>query len=1109
MSDSSKAVFLSYASQDAEAALRICEALRAAGVEVWFDQSELRGGDAWDAKIRKQIKECALFVPIISANTNSRPEGYFRLEWKLAVDRSHLLADDHPFLFPVVIDETADATARVPEKFRDVQWTRLNVKDTPETLARRVGKLLDRGEPDDGEEPAAAREGRTRRRKRPAWERYLWIGVGLAFAFVYALRPAWQGARHAETKPVPAAPSGPATAETAAPPAEARQLAATARELFFYTLDATKDDFALAEDMMKQAVAKAPGDAEVWAAYAQLHERYLARGWDVSDERREAARVATQRALRLDPKSFEARLAAAMTYNGLAKENAESVQALRGLLQERPDDKRVLRALGSALRYIGNHDAEVIQLYDRSAQLPGGDPLALYNKALALWFAGRAKDADAAIAASLAQQPFIGARLLEAFFALTVDGDLDRAQSVVAQLPSSALLEDRGCFFAYLVYCYRDEPERALATVQAFSRDWISDNWFRGPRSRLAGDALAQAGRAEAAAVEWRAALKVVDQRLAANPNDLAALGNRVILLAQLGETEAARQLLPTVRQMLQVDKAGGLAPQWFTEACLLTGDRTEALRLIGVALQSKRHATFYTASDLRHDPTWKSLRGDPEFTRLIAEADRAEQRDAAAPNAGAVADPADRDDKSVAVLAFDNLSDDKVNEYFSDGISEELLTVLQKIPGLHIAARTSSFYFKGKEATAQEIGAKLGVANLVEGSVQKSGTRVKVTARLSRVATGEELWSQSYTRELKDVFALQEELALAIVGEVRGHLGGSADAAAVKAAVQGGTTNPEAYQLYLQGRFHANRFSEKNMLEALGAYQRAVDLDPDFALAWADLGMAHAWLCGFSSDLDQTGFTAHLASARQSVQRALAIAPNLPEALLSLALIQLNADFDLKAAGETIRTGLTLAPADPALLSMAGNLANARGDMARADEYYRQAVALDPVNPLARSFLAYNLVMMGRHAEAAAEYARVVELNPAAPWAHAGLGLSFILQGKFEEGVNAAQADAAEWARLLITALGRFGQKRLPEADAALAQMTVKFGDTAAYQIAEIHAFRGEKDLAFSWLESAFRQRDAGLLNLQHDPFLANLMDDSRWPIFLRKTGLADDQTK
>ena len=135
MSDERKAVFLSYASQDAEAAGRICESLRQAGVEVWFDKNELVGGDAWDQKIRRQIKECALFVPVISANTNARAEGYFRLEWKLAVDRSHLMADDAPFLFPVVIDETSDAAARVPDKFRDVQWTRLSVKDTPETLA--------------------------------------------------------------------------------------------------------------------------------------------------------------------------------------------------------------------------------------------------------------------------------------------------------------------------------------------------------------------------------------------------------------------------------------------------------------------------------------------------------------------------------------------------------------------------------------------------------------------------------------------------------------------------------------------------------------------------------------------------------------------------------------------------------------------------------------------------------------------------------------------------------------------------------------------------------------------------------------------------------------
>src|SRR6185312_3177191 len=222
--------------------LRICEALRAAGVEVWFDQSELRGGDAWDHKIRRQIKECALFVPIISAATNSRPEGYFRLEWKLAVDRSHLLADDHAFLFPVVIDDTAEATARVPEKFRDVQWTRLNVKDTPETLARRVGKLLDRAGIESEESRPAERESRTSRKKdpRPTWLRTAWSIVGLLFALVFVWRSLSRATRHSEDKPVPAFPSVPAPATTeTAQPSEGRQLAVKAAELFG-ALDATK-----------------------------------------------------------------------------------------------------------------------------------------------------------------------------------------------------------------------------------------------------------------------------------------------------------------------------------------------------------------------------------------------------------------------------------------------------------------------------------------------------------------------------------------------------------------------------------------------------------------------------------------------------------------------------------------------------------------------------------------------------------------------------------------------------------------------------------------------------------------------------------------------------
>jgi TolB-like protein/Flp pilus assembly protein TadD len=467
-------------------------------------------------------------------------------------------------------------------------------------------------------------------------------------------------------------------------------------------------------------------------------------------------------------------------------------------------------------------------------------------------------------------------------------------------------------------------------------------------------------------------------------------------------------------------------------------------------------------------------------------------------------------------VLAFANLSDDKGAEYFSDGISEELLTVLQKVPGLHVAARTSAFSFKGKNATAQDIGQKLGVAHLVEGSVRKAGDSVRIAARLTRADTGEQLWSENYTRDLKDVFAVQTELAQTIVEQLRGQLTGSAADPAAKAAIQaqvraaekGGTKNVDAHQHYLQGRFYANRYSEKSAGEALTEYQRAVELDPSFALAWAGLAQTHVWFCNYSTQ-GLAAFDAHLVQAREATARALAIEPNLPEALRVRAEIQLNFDFDWKGAGETLRTALALAPADPALLTDAGTFAVAKGDMARGISLYRQAVALDPVNPRARSYLATTLVPAGQFADAQVEYARLVELSPASPNAHAGLGNGLLLQGKFEEAVTAAKDDAADWARLLVVAMARWRQKRIPESDAALARLIETSADTAAYQIAEVYAYREEKDRAFEWLERARRQRDSGLIGLRSDPFFANLKGDPRWDAFVRTMGLADDQLK
>jgi len=473
--------------------------------------------------------------------------------------------------------------------------------------------------------------------------------------------------------------------------------------------------------------------------------------------------------------------------------------------------------------------------------------------------------------------------------------------------------------------------------------------------------------------------------------------------------------------------------------------------------------------------------------------------------------------EKSVAVLAFANLSDDKGSEYFSDGISEELLTVLQKIPGLHVAARTSAFSFKGKNATAQEIGQKRGVAHLVEGSVRKAGDVVRIAARLTRANTGEEQWSENYTRNLKDVFAVQTEIAQTIVEQLRGQLtGGAANPttkaeiqAEVRAAEKGGTKSVEAHESYLQGRFFINRHSEKETGQARAAYQRAVELDPKFALAWAGLAQTHVWDCNYATEGGQKGFNAHLAAAREAVEGALALEPVLPEALFARSMIQTNFDYDWKGAAGTLRKALALAPQDPALLMQAGNLAAARGEKTQSLEFDRRAVALDPVNAQARAFLASALSATGKQEEARAEYARVVELNPSAPNSHAGVGLTYLLESKFEEAAAAAQKDAADWARLLIVSCVRWAQKRVPESDAALAELIANTSETGAYQIAEVYGYRNDKDHAFEWLERARRQRDAGLPGLRADTLLLNLHDDPRWDAFMRKMGLADDQLK
>jgi TolB-like protein/tetratricopeptide (TPR) repeat protein len=471
-------------------------------------------------------------------------------------------------------------------------------------------------------------------------------------------------------------------------------------------------------------------------------------------------------------------------------------------------------------------------------------------------------------------------------------------------------------------------------------------------------------------------------------------------------------------------------------------------------------------------------------------------------------AEPRSAEANSVAVLPFENLSRDKDNEYFSDGISEELLTVLQKIPGLHVAARTSAFSFKDRETTAQEVGRELGVANLVEGSVRKSGNIVRITARLSRAATGEQLWSESYTRDLKDVFAVQSEIAQTIVTQLRGKLR-RAVVERVQATVQGGTTNPEAYQQFLQGRYYLNRFSIADLDKARAFLERACALDPNFPLAWALLSQEWTLQTGWSDKLTRAQFSAGLARARETADRALQLDPDLPEALTARFSIQFLYDFDWKGGAETIKRARALAPSDPVILISAAEVAAVFRDYGRAVDLARQAVALDPVNAQVRVYLANALLQARRPAESRAEYERVAELNPSTPWAFGGQGLAWLFEGKNAEALTATERETSEFGRLVVSAVALWNLDRKAESDAALATLIKDDADIGAFQIAEVYSGRGDKDQAFAWLERARRQQDAGLAYFPNDPLLDPLRSDPRWATFQRSMGWADDQLK
>jgi TolB-like protein/Tfp pilus assembly protein PilF len=683
VTESKKAVFLSYASEDADAAQRICAALRGAGIEVWFDQSELAGGDAWDRQITRQIRECALFIAVVSAHTDARLEGYFRREWRVAVDRTRDMAEDHVFLLPVVIDDTRDANARVPDKFRDVNWTRLPAGETSTAFVDRVWRLLS---PDSHFPP-----------RRP--------------------------------------PAG-GTAAAGISPEFNERISAT------------------------------------WLS------------------------------------------------------------------------KPILLLIGTAVFTVC------------------------------------------------------------AFFAV--------------------------------------------------------DRFVLSKRSTAVGRPPATSGQS-------------------AGPGQVTI----------------------------------------------------------------------------------------PE--------------------------------KSIAVLPFVDMSEKKDQDYFADGMAEEILDLLVKIPNLNVIGRTSSFQFKGRSEDLRAIGEKLGAANLVEGSVRKAGDRIRVTAQLIDAHTGAHRWSDTYDRDFGDVLELQSEIAASIARELQ-------------VAVDTGSApgrqrllSTEAYTHYLRGRSHYDRLDGAGMLDAQTEFDQALTLDPSFLRAAEGLALAHAEAALNQIEVSGTAWQ----HAREAADKALRIDANSAPAHAVMGLLHAEYEYDWDAADAELEKALASNPRDPDTLDFTARLAIHRG---RGDAALRQieaSLAMDPLNPFAFNTKGVILFLTGDYANAELAVRKSIAISPTFWGNHLNLAWILLERHQNQAALKEAEAETSDYGRRLAVAMAYYALGRKAESDTVLTDLAKDSnepGGTWPMGMVIGYAYRGETGQAFAWLERAYAKRDPDiLLWLRNCPVTASLRGDPRYKVYLHNLNLPE----
>ena len=451
--------------------------------------------------------------------------------------------------------------------------------------------------------------------------------------------------------------------------------------------------------------------------------------------------------------------------------------------------------------------------------------------------------------------------------------------------------------------------------------------------------------------------------------------------------------------------------------------------------------------------------------------------------------------EKSIAVLPLLNEGGGPDDEYFSDGLSEELIAALAQVKGLKVIGRSSSFRFKGQKEDSRSVGEKLGVSMLLEGTVRKNGGRVRIVAELVNATDGSELWSQTFDRELKDIFAVQAEIAKAVATSLELTLLGTEDDSAKNVA----TESVEAHNAYLQGHFYFQRRNLQGYLEAVSFFDEAIRLDPGYALAYAERSQAWTWVGDLSSERQKDAWT----KATGDAERAVAIQPKLAEAHAALGWARFFAEWRFKDGLAELRRAQQLAPWNPTANDLLAPVVVYLGQFEEAEKLAGQAIERDPLAYQARQSLARLLFVQGKLNDAEAAAQKAVELQPTAAGCRRWQVFVAIQRGDGEAALREAELEPNDRYRHFELALAHYARGDRPAADESLAELIARDRNVMAYQIAEVYAWRGETDKAFEWLQISLDNHDTGTLSLLIDPLMRKLQRDPRYNSLVAKVGL------